>query len=603
MDITINDLRHRIAVSDEIYKESKDKARHIINLYHNRQYTQEQLQALAQVGQPAQTFNIIKLFARQLIGYYSAVIGTYNILPRHPEDVPIASLLSDVVKFVNEHISFNVEMDEVKLYGFLTGIFASQISVQADLSAGKVRRDAFGRTIYKIVKEAINPLELLLDPLSIKADYSDARYIDRFKWVPKETLLEINPNINFNKLAEYYNSLNLEDAEIEKRFGSKFISSYGQTDLYLLVQSYTKMPDNTINFTQWVGDTIISNETLDYPVSQFPIRITKLSDSDRAEFYGVFEDVYKSQDAINQAIVQIQLLIGGKKAFVEEGAVDNLDEFIEAYNRVNAVVPVVNLQGIKIEKMTEELQEQFIIIDKAFNRVQRVLNINDSFLGMAFQYDSGKKVQLQQNATTMALRYIDTKLRAFYQIDAQDTLAMIKKYYKASYMINLSTDSEQKWVSLNVPLINPKTGRPIWREAINPITGKPEVDDNGLPIYEPIIDPDTDLSYNDYDLIVEIVATNNEDERNQVMIETVLNGTPGQVLLQMNPGAYLRAVAISIQNSKTRNSPEIAGLFNETAQMLQPQPHMQNQLVQGNSQVGGQPNVQTTTNRLAGESK
>jgi len=600
---TLNELQHRIRASYNVYKESRDKAKHVIDLYHNRQYTEEQLEALRRVGQPPQTFNIIKLFTRQLIGYYSAVIGDYNILPRQPEDVTIANLLSDVVKYVNEHNSFGVVMDEVKLYGFLTGIFASQISIEPDTKAGKIRRDKFGRTIYKIVKEPINPLELLLDPLSTKADYSDARYIDRFKWVSEETIKQINPNINLNRLEEYYNGLGIEEAEVEERFGTRFITEYGETKLYLLVQSYTKMPDNTINLTQWVGDTIISSETLDYPISQFPIRITKLNDSDKAEFYGIFEDVYASQDAINQALVQIQLLIGGKKAFVEESAVDNLDDFIDAYNRVNAVIPVINIQGIKIEKLTEELQEQFIIIDKAFDRIQRVLNINDSFLGMAFQYDSGKKVQLQQNATTMALRYIDTKLRTFYQIDAQDTLGMISKYFKASYMISLSEEGQQKWLALNQPLINPQTGRPIWREAINPLTGEQETDENGMPVYEPVIDPDTDLTFTDYDLMVDIVPMNNEVERNQVLIETILNGTPGQVLLQMNPGAYLKAVAMSIKNSKTRNSPEMAQLFIETANMLQPQPHLQEQLAGNNPRAGGQPNTQITQNRLAGEAK
>ncbi len=99
------------------------------------------------------------------------------------------------------------------------------------------------------------------------------------------------------------------------------------------------------------------------------------------------------------------------KAFVEEGAVENLATFTDQFNRVNAVIQVTSLAGIKVENLTREVLDQYTIIDKAMDRIQRVLSINDSFLGMAYASDSGSKVKLQQNQSIIALSYFTNRLK------------------------------------------------------------------------------------------------------------------------------------------------------------------------------------------------
>ena len=60
-----------------------------------------------------------------------------------------------------------------------------------------------------------------------------------------------------------------------------------------------------------------------------------------------------------------------------------------------------------------------------------MLGINDSFLGMAFASDSGRKVKLQQNATIMSLRYITARMQAFYKSLGEDIVALVKQFYHA----------------------------------------------------------------------------------------------------------------------------------------------------------------------------
>ena len=58
------------------YWHSRVEANEVWNLYHNRQWDSDQQAILDNRGQPKETFNVIKLFARMLVGYYSTTVNT-----------------------------------------------------------------------------------------------------------------------------------------------------------------------------------------------------------------------------------------------------------------------------------------------------------------------------------------------------------------------------------------------------------------------------------------------------------------------------------------------------------------------------------------------
>ena len=67
MKAEIKDIRESFKLGYETFEDSAKEAAAIWDLYHNRQFTLEQLAILANRGQPAETFNVIKLFARMLV--------------------------------------------------------------------------------------------------------------------------------------------------------------------------------------------------------------------------------------------------------------------------------------------------------------------------------------------------------------------------------------------------------------------------------------------------------------------------------------------------------------------------------------------------------
>lgn len=581
MKIDIETLKDTFQIGYNAYLDSKIEANEVEDLYHNRQYSSDQLNTLENRGQPKETFNVVKLFARQLVGYYSTVINTVKVNPVQYNDIDTASILNDVTNHVFNTNSFESEGDSIKLDGFLSGLMCSYQNV---VYSGKT--DQYGRKLYDITIEHVPSSEIVLDPMSTRDDYKDARFIHRFKWLDEETVERTFGKAKEEKLEAYTNFLNTDESEFEFKYGDRFQGIYKQHDNYLIVHSVITDDSGDTWSIYWSGEFILDKKKITYKEVKFPYRVVKLTNSNKVEHYGVFREVVESQKAINQAIIQIQQMANSNKAMVQTGAVKDLAKFTAAFNRVNSIIEVTNLLGIKIENLSGDIQQQYLIVDKAFDRIQRILGINDSFLGMAYASDSGRKVKLQQNASMVALRYITKKLELYYKMVGWDVVNLVKQYYTANQVLRIADETVgQRWVELNKPIMLPDAnGNPIvtYDEDIDPASGEPNKDDNGNIIMVPLNDSRTDISFTEVDIEITTNAYNDEDEKNQLMLETMLSGNIGNALMTVNPAGYMKAASLSVKSMKSKHSQDIAGILEQTAQMLSPQPEMQNQLGMSN---------------------
>lgn len=574
-DVTsIEYLKDTFHIGYNAFSTSHVEAAKVWEMYHNRQYTTQQLNILQNRGQPAETFNIIKLFSRMLLGYYSTVTNTVQANPIGLEDVPTAALLNDLINYTMRSNSFTVEGDKIKLSGIISGLMCVFIDVKPTGES-----DEFGRPLYEVVLEHVPESEIVLDGMSRRDDYSDARYIHRFKWIGEDQLAETFGEDKLDKITQYYNFTTQQDAEYGKNARQQEVGLYKIHNNYLVVHSVVRDSKGQSWSIFWNDNTILKKVKLQHKDVQFPYRVLKTNTSERTEYYGIFREVVETQNAINQALIKLQLLVNTQKAFVQDGAVENLAEFTDAFNRVSAVIPVTELAGIKIENMAREAIEQYQIIDKALDRIQRILLINDSMLGMAFASDSGRKVKLQQNASIVGLRYLTSRIEAFYRFLGWDIANLIQQYYTAHQAIRIADNATgERWIEVNKPTeiftgeMDPSTGEPImqtaYEEYLDPTTGEPYIDEDGNRVIAPVPREESELAYSKVDLEITSNNYNDEDEKNQLMLEQVLSGQVGQLLAQINPAGFFKAAGLSMQSMKTRNSPEIAKILDQTAEML-----------------------------------
>jgi len=566
-------------ISSQAFKDSKAEANHILDLYHGRHYTAEQLAVLQDRKQPAEYFNIIKLFTNVLVGYYSTVSNKIQVTPNHFEYSDLANLLSDVVSQVLQDSNFELISSDIKKDGFISGLFCVYHNL---VEKGT---DEFGRPHIDIVPEYIPSSEILLDPESVQLDYSDANYIHRYKWVNRQQIINKFGKEALEDLIAYDTAnLDVETYE-DKNFDIK--RGINETyDSYLIIHSIIKR-DNKTYEVYWGSNSILSYKEITLRGVKFPYRVVKLYPSNISEYYGTFRDIAKSQDSINQALIQIQALVNTNKVFIELGSIKDLGAFEQAFNRVNSIIPTLKNSGIRIDKSNGEIQENYRIIDNAMSRIKQSLGINDSFLGMAFASDSGRKVQLQRDATSMALKHLDNKLVLFYTLLGTDLLNLTQQFYKSTRLLRFTdSKSRERWLAINQPIMLPdEQGNPRveYVEVIDEDNGEVLTDNKGLPYFEPLSNLDSHLSYGRYKVKIEIENFTDEANRKQMLIETVMGGIIGQTLQQVNPQGLMEMAELLVENSGAKVSRDIAEIIGDTAKLLQPQPEKQQDLT-GNTQ-------------------
>lgn len=604
MQVDIETLKDTFKIGHEAFHESREEAKKVMDYFHNRQYTDGQLTILSRRGQPPETFNVVKLFARMLIGYYSTVVNTVKVTPQQEDDILTAAILGDLVDYTFRTNNFNAEGDKIKFDAILTGLMCSYQDV---VETGET--DEFGRPKYSVKTYHVPSLEIILDPMSRLEDYSDARFIHRYKWVSKESLVKQFKNVDIDALDSYFNHLSIDEADFSYTFNTEFRGQYKVFDNYLVVHTVIEDDAGKTWSVFWCGDTILDKKEITYKEVKFSYRIHKVHPSNKAEYYGIFREIMATQDAINQALIKIQLMVNTQKAFVQDGAVESLDDFIDKFNRVNAVIPVKDLGGIKIENLTREVLDQYTVIDKGLDRVQRLLSVNDSFLGMAYASDSGAKVKLQQNASVVALRYLTSKIEQFYRLLGWDIVNLIKQYYTAHDVLRIADEYEgNKWIEINKPALVPsgqvdtRTGqpmlRPVFEEVNDPASNKPLVDEQGNRVMAPIPTKESEIAFTRADIEVASVAYNDEDEKTQVVLEQFINGPLGNMLSQVDPVGYFTAGSLAVRNTKTKYSLELSKILETAAQKLGGNPQAQQQMQQGD--LSGQMSQSQSINQQSG---
>lgn len=563
MKVDIQALRDTFDIGYKIYEESYDNAQEVVDLLHNRHYNSNQKNILANRGQPQETFNIVRMFTRMTLGYFSTVINTIKTKPVQYSDIAKSAIATDIIQATLRDNSWERTKEYISEDVIVPGLSCVYYNV---IDTGK--KDDNGKPINRITLEHVPYKQIIKDPMSTLDDYSDARFIHRWKWVSEEAVIKMFSKSKVEELEAYYNSTETEMAEFENSYTDRFTGRFKVYDNYLIVHSIITDDSGVKWSIFWSNNIILSKKRLTYKYLQSPYRVFQTIRSDKSEFYGIFHDVKESQKAIDQALLQIQLLVNTNRILVEDNAVEDIDTFKDTFNRVNDVIPVKDLAGIRVENMSSDVVAQYNIISNSLDRIQRVLGINDSFLGMAQASDSGRKVKLQQNSTIVAMRYLTGHLEYMYRMIGQDILDLVRQYYTANQIMRVTDERiGDKWIEINKQLDMPVGYNSDGTIKFQPIFGETVLEDGSIERY-PVVDPDTDMSLMDMDIEVTTAAYNDTDDVERMTLEAMLQGPAGQALMNTNPAGFLKIAGLNVKALRSRHSEEIAEIFEQTAQML-----------------------------------
>lgn len=551
MEKLVEKAKQYFEYSTNFFSQAREQAKEIIDFNHNKHYTISQLNTLSNRKQPAETFNIIKSYKRVVSGYLSSTISNINVKPVGIEDVNIAALGQDIVQYTLRISKFKRMKTRLIDDLLLAGLCAYEI--RAEDTGNK---DAFGTDDKQVRINYLPWNEIALDPKSREEDYSDAKYVHKYRWLSEEDVESLWPG----KLNDLNKGSAIARVEQPKAVTASF-GDYKLHDAYLVVTSYLR-DNEDIWEVIWSNDILLEKHKLE-GLKRFPIRPIYLEKDDNG-YYGIFREVLESQKAINQALIQIQLMVNVNKVYINKTAVENVDEFKRVFNRVNAIIPVKDISGIRIDNLHADVIAQYNIIDKSLERIKRILNLNDSFLGMMGSSASGRQIKLQQNMSASALNYVTSNIEYMYECMGEDILEFSKLYYKAYKVLRIADQRNgDKFIEINKPFTLPNA------DGTEEIAVKEiEYDKEGNAKIIPWIDRDTQIEFLQYDIEITTANYNETDDIERIQLDQLLSGQAGMFLMNTDPASYGRVVALSMRAMKTRNSEYIADIFEQVAKKL-----------------------------------
>lgn len=167
----------------DYWREWQDAAREDYDFVEGRQWTKNQIRKFEEKGRPALVINRIRPLINLLSGYQRLNRYSIGFAARTDDDVEICRVREGVTKYILDRCDYDTNESNTFTDSAIGGMgwFFVGYKVDEETQDG----EAF------ITRE--DPFSIYADPESHKADFSDAKYICRAKWVDKEELKNIYP--------------------------------------------------------------------------------------------------------------------------------------------------------------------------------------------------------------------------------------------------------------------------------------------------------------------------------------------------------------------------------------------------------------------------
>jgi len=552
-------LRHSL----EVYSESIIEAGVIRQYLEDNPYSRSTLQELSDAGRPPESYNLLLRISRLLGGYFKRVVTTAVGEAVTPEDTVTANLHNDNFKLSQRLSQWDSLMPRIIDDLLTTGLGAWQYQVE---STG--RSDYLGRPINNIKFAHINSIQVLPDPRAILPNKADAKYIHYWEYISSDDVLKEFGQERLTQLelshAEHGDTSGYEvdvayDTEVYNRLDQ--YEHWKDGNSYFVVRTYSKSDDGSIELLSWHGDIELGSQSLDVQV--FPVQcIDSMRMASNNRYYSVLRGALASQDAINQALLQFQKLVGEERVIADNKAMreDQVPAFQQKLKTIGELLHVRNVNGIKVINLTRDAQAHLSKMYTSIQLILEVIGINEAFLGISKAGDSGRKFEGQKSSSENTLDYLFTPINTIHQEMYIGCMHYTSVYKQAEEQARFLDDFGQtRWTTINEPFFMP--------------TG--EVDEEGLPKVEAVKYEKYNKSNGKWeiayvnekaksleDIAIEVEVRSapydDTDAIEMAFLESMMNGQVGNIMANAHPAGVVHIYSLLSANLKTRNSEDIS---------------------------------------------
>lgn len=440
------------------------------DFYDNRQWAEGDAQAVRDRGQEPLVYNVIAQSVNWVIGTEKRGRSDYKVLPRRKDAGKPAERKAQLLKYLSDVNRSPFSKSRA---------FEDCTKVGVGWLECGVQDDDDGEPVYDRYESWRN---MLWDSACTEKDLTDARYVIRTKWVDLDIAESIFPQrtgllrLSAVDARGAYDSLHGDEAmdsqETAIRHGSLTGYVYDQFGFKRLrvrlieVWFRIPIPKDKIRGGDFAGEVfdpqspahreaveagqaIVVNKIMHrmhvaimttngmlycdespYRHNMFPFTPLWCYRRGRDGMpYGMIRGMKDIQRDINKRASKALYILSTNKVIMDEGAVDDLDEFAEEVARPDGIIVKKQGKELVINAERELAPAHLDMMSRSISMIQSLSGVTDEAMGRTTNATAGVAIQRRQEQAGMATAGIFDNLRFATQCHGEKQLSLIEQYF------------------------------------------------------------------------------------------------------------------------------------------------------------------------------
>lgn len=463
--------------------------------YDGEQWTKEEIDRLSENGQPAIVINKLASKIDNIAG--SEISGRTRIFYRsrsgEKREEETARALTDLALYVAEQNDQGLEISNMFKEGLVSGVAWLDVGVQKGFE---------GPHIFNRYEESSS---VVWDQNFKRADYSDARFICRERWLDEETLKAMFPNtseslllsnsnssgvqtnINFMQKPQfeihYQNSDEKTHLVVEVQFKQTEKSYKVTTPQGKVFQTFDKKVafidmENTVEeshaqriYLAYFSDNILLDyRPLPYNFNNFTL-IPYIYKRDKKDGrpYGLLRGAIDPQRELNKRRSKAMHLLNTAQVIADIDAVEDPNILAKEAARPDGIILKRPGKDLRIIRNSDLAASQVSVMDQASRDIQEVVGLFDESIGRHSNATSGIAIHQRQRASAMNQMFAFDALRRSKKMLGIRVLSLIRQFFNHSMVIQITDHlGASNAVQLNVPVTD-KNGNTLQNENGEPL--------------------------------------------------------------------------------------------------------------------------------------
>lgn len=467
------------------------------DFYDNEQWNSEDAAEVSARGQVPLVYNETAPMVDWLIGTERRAKADWNVLPRAEDDVGIADIKTNVLKYVSDANRVPFARSRAFADAVKSGIGWVDDGVQDDPTQDVLysKYEDWRRVIY--------------DSSSYDLDLSDARYVFRWRWVDEDVALAMFPERKAAILRaiedqsaydsdaendEWYLGSRVSSFNAERSIGSMLIRSGSgvaadarRRRVKLIEAQYRDpvavrvasagplrgsiLPDDheypdditvtrvmmRVHFAVFTEADMLSSapsQTRHNRFSLTPVWCYRRGRDRQA--YGVIRRIRDIQQDLNKRASKALFMLSTNQIVADEGAVADWDEARDEVDRPDGTVVKRPGKEFTIRRDTDAATGQINMMTLAAQSIQKIGGVNNENLGRQTNAVSGAAIEARQNQGAVGTTEPFDNLRYAIQVQGEKQLSLVEQFYSEAKVIRLTgATGKINWLKINQPELQP----------------------------------------------------------------------------------------------------------------------------------------------------